>query len=156
MRPSGLAFFAFWEKRFDRYVTGMPVTGWIVPFPENLFIDTPTVVATAKGNWIGGVLSGNNLSKTQWHGYTFLTQTDHVTSEILEQLIQDLSEATVGEFIEAYLRFMANVKVNYADILRYRRMAREEIKKLEEERTLTESDFQGCQVSWALLRESVF
>ena len=69
---------------------------------------------------------------------TFLTQTDHVTSEILEQLIQDLSEATVGEFIEAYLRFMANVKVNYADILRYRRMAREEIKKLEEERTLTE------------------
>ena len=69
---------------------------------------------------------------------TFLTQTDHVTSEILEQLIQDLSEATVGEFAEAYLRFMANVKVNYADILRYRRMAREEIKKLEEERTLTE------------------
>ena len=56
-------------------------SSWIVPFPENLFIDTPTVVATVKGNWIGGVLSGNNLSKTQWHGYTWAA-TNNVASLI--------------------------------------------------------------------------
>ncbi len=90
---------------------------------------------------------GDSISTEIFFYQTFLVQTDHITSEILEQLMEDLSESTGLEFMEAYMMFMENIKVKYAEILKHRRIAREEIKKLEEERTLIEGENTDTNIS---------
>ena len=64
---------------------------------------------------------------------TFLIQTDHIPSKILEQLIENLATATALDFISVFIQFIKDVKVNYNDILLYRKFAREEINRLEGE-----------------------
>ena len=66
---------------------------------------------------------------------TFLIQTDHISNKIIESLIENLADATVLDFISVFIKFIADVKVNYNDILKYRKFAREEINRLEVEPT---------------------
>ena len=66
---------------------------------------------------------------------TFLIQTDHISNKIIESLIENLADATVLDFISVFIKFIADVKVNYNDILKYRKFAREEINRLEAETT---------------------
>ena len=62
---------------------------------------------------------------------TFLQQTDHIPNKIIEKLIEDLAEATLLNILEVLLHFITAVKVEYKEILRYRKQAREKINELE-------------------------
>ena len=62
---------------------------------------------------------------------TFLIQTDHIPNKIIESLIENLADATALNFISVFIQFIKDVKVNYNDILLYRKFAREEINRLE-------------------------
>lgn len=48
-------------------------------FPTSLFINVPTVEVTAKGNWIGGAMTGDGLTKDVWQGYVWCA-TDHTAN----------------------------------------------------------------------------
>lgn len=63
----------------------------------------------------------------------FLIQTDHIPNKILEQLIENLADASALDFISVFIKFIADVRVNYNDILKYRKYAREEINRIEGE-----------------------
>ena len=64
---------------------------------------------------------------------TFLIQTDFIPNKIIESLIENLADATALNFITAFIQFIKDVKVNYNDILLYRKFARKEINRLEGE-----------------------
>lgn len=64
---------------------------------------------------------------------TFLIQTDFIPNKIIESLIENLADATVLDFISVFIKFIADVRVNYNDILKYRKYAREEINRIEGE-----------------------
>ena len=63
--------------------------------------------------------------------YTFLVQTDYIPNKIIESLVENLATATALNFISVFIQFIKDVKVNYNDILLYRKFAREEISRLE-------------------------
>lgn len=67
--------------------------------------------------------------------YTFLIQTDHIPNKIIESLVEKLTDATALNFASVFIQFIKDVKVNYSDILLYRKFAREEINRLEGETT---------------------
>lgn len=48
-------------------------------FPTSFFIDVPVVEVTAKGNWIGGAMTGNSITKDSWQGYIWCA-TDHTAN----------------------------------------------------------------------------
>lgn len=61
----------------------------------------------------------------------FLTATDHIPNKIIEKLIEDLATATTLNFITVFIDFIKSVRVEYKDVLAYRKQARDEINKLE-------------------------
>ena len=63
--------------------------------------------------------------------YAFLSATDHIPNKIIESLIEKLADATALNFISVFIQSIKDVKVNYNDILLYRKFAREEINRLE-------------------------
>lgn len=65
--------------------------------------------------------------------YAFLSATDHIPNKIIESLVENLATATALNFISVFIQFIKDVKVNYNDILLYRKFAREEINRLEGE-----------------------
>ena len=66
---------------------------------------------------------------------TFLIQTDHIPNKIIESLIENLADATVLNFIGVFIQFIADVRIHYSDVLKYRKFAREKINRLEGETT---------------------
>lgn len=48
-------------------------------FPTSFFIAVPVVEVTAKGNWIGGAMTGNSITKDSWQGYVWCA-TDHTAN----------------------------------------------------------------------------
>ena len=73
-----------------------------------------------------------NFADTEKMFYeTFLIQTDHIPNKIIESLVENLADATALNFISVFIQFIKDVKVNYNDILLYRKFAREEISRLE-------------------------
>lgn len=48
-------------------------------FPTSFFIDVPVVEVTVKGNWIGGAMTGNSITKDMWQGYVWCA-TDHTAN----------------------------------------------------------------------------
>ena len=62
---------------------------------------------------------------------TFLMQTDHIPNKILENLLEELANATLLNFIEVFLKFVISIRTEYKDILQYRKLAREKINELE-------------------------
>ena len=65
----------------------------------------------------------------------FLIQTDHIPNKIIESLIENLADATALNFITVFIKFLADVRIHYNDVLKARKQAREEIKRLEGETT---------------------
>ena len=61
----------------------------------------------------------------------FLIQTDHIPNKIIESLIENLADATALNFITVFIKFLADVRVHYSDVLKLRKQAREEINRLE-------------------------
>lgn len=64
---------------------------------------------------------------------TFLIITDHIPNKIVESLIENLADATALNFITVFIRFIADVRIHYNDVLKLRKWAREEINRLEGE-----------------------
>ena len=65
--------------------------------------------------------------------YTFLVQTDHIPNKIIESLIENLTDATALNFITVFIKFLADVRIHYSDVLKLRKQARAEINRLEGE-----------------------
>lgn len=65
--------------------------------------------------------------------YAFLSATDHIPNKIIESLIENLADATALNFIGVFIQFIADVRVHYSDVLKLRKQARAEIKRLEGE-----------------------
>lgn len=61
----------------------------------------------------------------------FLKKTDHIPLKITEQLVEDLASATLTTFIGVFINFIKAVRTEYSEVLQYRKLAREDINKLE-------------------------
>ena len=66
---------------------------------------------------------------------TFLIQTDHIPNKIIESLIENLADATALNFIGVFIQFIADARIHYSDVLKYRKFAREKINRLGSEIT---------------------
>ena len=78
----------------------------------------------------GNMLEGEN--ETMYYRQV-LSATDHIPNKIIEKLIEDLASATALNFITVFIGFIKSVRVDYQEILRYRKYAREEIDRIEVE-----------------------
>ena len=58
-----------------------------VDFPSGLFVSAPSVIAAVHGNWIGGVSTGNALTKDKWQGYRWTPTSQTNTSALRIELI---------------------------------------------------------------------
>ena len=67
--------------------------------------------------------------------YAFLSATDHIPNKIIESLIENLTDATALNFITVFIKFLADVRIHYNDVLKLRKQARAEINRLEGETT---------------------
>ena len=67
--------------------------------------------------------------------YVFLIQTDHIPNKIIESLIENLADATALNFIGVFIQFIADARIHYSDVLKYRKFAREKINRLGSETT---------------------
>ena len=63
----------------------------------------------------------------------FLDRTDHIPSKIVETLVENLADATALNFVGVFIQFIADVRINYSDVLKLRKQAREKINELEAE-----------------------
>ena len=63
--------------------------------------------------------------------YHYLESTDHIPNKIIESLIENLADATALNFITVFIKFLADVRIHYNDVLKLRKQAREEINRLE-------------------------
>lgn len=63
----------------------------------------------------------------------FLNVTDYISNKIVDELIDDLASATALQFITVFIDFIKKIKNDYNEELRYRKLAREEINKLQGE-----------------------
>ena len=61
----------------------------------------------------------------------FLSATDHIPNKIIESLIENLTDATALNFITVFIKFLADVRIHYNDVLKLRKQARAEINRLE-------------------------
>ena len=64
---------------------------------------------------------------------SILNQTDHIPNKIIESLIENLADATALNFITVFIKFLADVRIHYSDVLKLRKQARAEINRLEGE-----------------------
>lgn len=74
-------------------------------------------------------LTESQIKKLYCH--TFLQQTDHIPNKIIEKFIEDLAEATLLNILEVIFSFISAIKVEYKEVLHYRKQARQEIDALE-------------------------
>ena len=65
----------------------------------------------------------------------FLSAPDHIPNKIIESLIENLADATALNFITVFIKFLADVRIHYNDVLKLRKQARAEINRLEGETT---------------------
>lgn len=63
----------------------------------------------------------------------FLNVTDYISNKIVDELIDDLASATALQFITVFIDFIKKIKNDYNEELRCRKLAREEINKLQGE-----------------------
>ena len=63
--------------------------------------------------------------------YHYLESTDHIPNKIIESLIENLTDATALNFITVFIKFLADVRIHYSEILKLRKQARAEINRLE-------------------------
>lgn len=63
----------------------------------------------------------------------FLNVTDYISNKIVDELIDDLASATALQFITVFIDFIKKIKNDYNEELRCRKLAREEINRLQGE-----------------------
>ena len=62
--------------------------------------------------------------------YHYLESTDQIPNKIIESLIENLTDATALNFITVFIKFLADVRIHYSDVLKLRKQARAEINRL--------------------------
>ena len=89
------------------------------------------------GKWFeDGELNDEHLREVDvWHMY--LDRTDHIPIKIVETLVENLADATALNFVGVFIQFIADVRINYSDVLKLRKQAREKINELEAETEVT-------------------
>lgn len=80
-------------------------------------------------------LFGDNENTRRGWYETFLIQTDHIPNKIIESLVESLTDATALNFITVFIKFLADARIHYGEILKLRKKARAEINRLEGETT---------------------
>ena len=65
--------------------------------------------------------------------YHYLESTDQIPNKIIESLVENLADATALNFITVFIKFLADVRIHYSDVLKLRKQARAEINRLEGE-----------------------
>ena len=73
--------------------------------------------------------SQDEIDESVWR--IFLMVTDHIPNKIIESLIESLADATALNFITVFIKFLADARIRYSDVLKLRKQAREEINRLE-------------------------
>ena len=63
----------------------------------------------------------------------FLHETDHIPNKITESLVLTLHEATALNFIANFITWLRTSYSEYADIISYREIARQELARIQEE-----------------------
>ena len=48
----------------------------------------------------------------------FLSATDHIPNKIIESLIENLADATALNLITVFIKFLADVRIHYSDVLK--------------------------------------
>lgn len=74
---------------------------------------------------------GDNAQTECAWWYQVLEQTGYIPNKIIESLIENLADATALNFITVFIKFLADVRIHYNDVLKLRKRAREEINRLE-------------------------
>lgn len=64
---------------------------------------------------------------------TFLQQTDYIPNKIIEILLEDMANATLTNFIEVFFNFIKAVRIEYKEVLEYRKKARAALNTLLQE-----------------------
>ena len=75
--------------------------------------------------------SQDEIDESVWR--IFLMITDHIPNKIIESLIENLTDATALNFITVFIKFLADVRIHYNDVLKLRKQVRAEINRLEGE-----------------------
>ena len=78
-------------------------------------------------------------TESEFH-IAFLSATDHIPNKIIESLVENLADATALNFITVFIKFIADVRIHYNDVLKLRKQARAEINRLEGETTEGETE----------------
>ena len=73
--------------------------------------------------------SQDEIDESVWR--IFLMVTDHIPNKIIESLIENLADATALNFITVFIKFRADARIHYNDVLKLRKQARAEINRLE-------------------------
>lgn len=73
---------------------------------------------------------GDTVDTERMFYETFLKQTDHIPLKIFENVIEELSTANLTSMLEVLFNFMKDVRVEYKDVLQYRKIAREKLNDL--------------------------
>ena len=76
---------------------------------------------------------GDTIDTEKMFYQTFLVQTDHIPLKIFESFIENMATASVLEIPNVIINFFKDIKVTYNEVLTARKIAREEIAKLESE-----------------------
>ena len=74
---------------------------------------------------------GDNIDTERVFYETFLKQTDHIPAKLFEAFIETMTSDNVS--IGNMIKFLKDVKTEYADVLAARKTAREEINRIESE-----------------------
>lgn len=61
-----------------------------------------------------------------------LQGTDHIPNKLIERFIEDLADATLTNLLSVLFDFISAIKIEYKEILQYRKYAREQINLLRE------------------------
>lgn len=77
------------------------------------------------------IADGGEKQGTITYYKEILSATDHIPNKIVEQLVEDLADATPLNILESFIKFIAAVRLEYREVLQCRKNAREKINELE-------------------------
>lgn len=85
-------------------------------------------------NTLEGYLNDFGEEEGEYMYYnTFLCQTDHVPLKIVESFVENMASASPLETIGVIVSFFKDIRLTYSEVLRYRKLAREELSRIEAE-----------------------
>lgn len=75
---------------------------------------------------------GDTLETELTFYQTFLIQTDHIPNKITEELMEELVDVTIVNFIETFIKFAVKIRTEYKEVLQARKSCRVKVNEIEE------------------------